>query len=122
MRPVLRYLDLERRGDSCCVRFRRGRLDDREIDDLTEELLTAGLSDACSRLILSFGGPHPPQLMYSIFLARLITLQRRLAERGRELVLCDVGPAVRAIFEACHLHGYFRFAADLAAAAPPSLG
>jgi len=120
---VLRYLDLERRGDVCCVRFRRGRLDEREIDDLTEELLAAGLADACGRLVVSFGGPHPPQFMYSIFLARLITLQRRLAERGRALVLCDVGPAVRAIFEACHLHGYFQVAADLAAAAaPPSLG
>ena len=27
MKPVPRYLDLERRGDVCCVRFRRGRLD-----------------------------------------------------------------------------------------------
>jgi anti-anti-sigma factor len=122
MRPVLRYLDLERRGDVCCVRFRRGRLDEREIHDLTEELLAAGLADACSRLVLSFGGPQPPQLMYSIFLARLITLQRLLGEQGRELVLCDVGPAVQAIFEACRLHDYFHFAADLAAAALPSDG
>jgi hypothetical protein len=116
MRPVQRHLDLERRGEICCVRVHCHRFDEKEIYDLTEELLAAGLADGCRRLVLSLGGAHPPQLMYSIFLARLLTIQRQLREQGRDLVLCDAGAAVMAIFDACRLQPHFRFAADLAAA------
>jgi hypothetical protein len=116
MKPVLRHLNLEQRGDVCCVRVHCRRYDEKEIYDLTEELLTAGQADGCRRLVLSLGGANPPQLMYSIFLARLLTLQRQLREHGRDLVLCDAGAAVVAIFDACRLLPHFRFAADLAAA------
>jgi hypothetical protein len=116
MKPVLRHLELERCGDCCCVRVHCRRYDEKEIYDLTEELLTVALVDGCRRLIINLGGAHPPQLMYSIFLARLLTLQRQLREQDRELVLCDAGPAVLAIFDACRLQVHFRFAPDRDAA------
>jgi len=116
-----RYLTAAHRGEVCCVRLRRGYLDEPDIRALGDELLALGSADGCRRLVLSLGGAEPPQLMYSVFLACLVALRRLLAERGRDLVLCDVGASVRAILEACKLDSHFRFAPtfDAAIALPP---
>ena len=55
-------------------------------------------------------GPKPPECLYSVFLAKLCWAQRVLGEEGGVLVLCEVDPMVRSIFEACRLDEQFRFA------------
>src|SRR5262245_38528736 len=110
------HIDVESRGDLRCVRLRRTRVEEASIDALGDELLAAGSEEGCRRLALSLG-PQPPDCLYSIFLGKLIAVQRRLRQLGRTLVLCEAGPEVLAIFGACKLVDHFTFVADFDAAA-----
>ncbi len=110
-----RLIDVERRGDVFCTRLRRPQLEEPEIVELTEELLGLVHRDGCRKLALSLG-PRPPEFLYSVFLAKLISLQRVLREHGGELALCETSPEVRTIFEACCLDQLFLFLPDFDAA------
>jgi hypothetical protein len=110
-----RYIDVERRGDAFCVRLRQHRLEERQIHEVTRELLALVTDEGCRKLALSLG-PQPPECLYSVFLAKLITVQRVLGGLGGALVLCEVAPEVRAIFEACSLDHQFPFVPDFDAA------
>jgi hypothetical protein len=103
-----RFIEVERQGPAFCVRLKQLRLDEREVYLLAEELVTLVTRDGCRRLALSLG-PEPPSCLYSVFLARLVTLRRILRELGGELVLVDVGPIARSIFEAALLDRQFTF-------------
>jgi anti-anti-sigma factor len=109
------YIDIERRGDVYCVRLCQTRLDEPMIHELAAELRGLVAEGACRKLALSLG-PEAPQCLYSMFLAKLITLQRLLREQQGELVLCHAQPTVRRIFEACCLDQLFQFVPDFEAA------
>jgi hypothetical protein len=111
MTRAYRHLIVEVRDGVYRVNFRNRRLDEVELADLTDELLGL-IDDGCRLLALSFG-PEPPLFLYSVFLARLVTLQRMLREQSGSLILCDLKPEVLRIFEACRLDLQFRFARDL---------
>jgi hypothetical protein len=110
-----RFLQVEWRGDVCCVRLRKPRLEESEIYALSDELAALCTEHHSCKLALSLG-PVPPDCLYSVFLAKLMTVQRVLREHNGDLVLCDVNPQVRATFEAVHLAQEFTFVADFNAA------
>ncbi len=85
------------------------------IHELAQELRRLVAEGDCRKMALSLG-PESPECLYSIFLAKLITLQRLLRERQGELVLCHAQPTVRDIFEACGLNQLFHFLPDFDAA------
>lgn len=116
MTQTWRHIDVEARSDLCCVRLRHTRLDEKQIDEFANELVAAAAADSCRKLALSLG-PTPPECLYSIFLGKLISVQRRLQEKGRRLFLCEAGPEVQSIFGACKLLDHFTFVADFDAAA-----
>jgi hypothetical protein len=111
MTRTYRLITFERRGDACCARLRSFRLEEAAIHQLAEELLDVAKQEGCSKLALSFG-QGTPQCLYSVFLAKIVTVQRHLRQQGGELVLCEVTPEVRSVFEACHLDKQFRFVRD----------
>jgi anti-anti-sigma factor len=110
-----RYLEVDRQEDVFCVRLACRRLDETQVHDLANELFALITQDGCRKLALSLG-PHPPEFIYSVFLAKLITIQRILGEHGGGMVLCEVSPIVHDIFEACRLDTRFHFVADFPAA------
>ena len=110
-----RLIHVERRGDVFCVRLHPSRLDEAMIHELSDELRGLVTNEGCRKMALSLG-PESPECLYSVFLAKLITLQRVLREHDGELVLCHVQPAVRDIFEACRLEELFAFQPDFNAA------
>src|SRR5262249_39205041 len=97
-----RQIDVEARGDLRCVRLRQRRIEEASIDELGDELIAAASEEGVTRLVLSLG-PQPPDCLYSIFLGKLIAVQRQLRDMGRTLLLCEAGPEVLAIFAACKL-------------------
>jgi anti-anti-sigma factor len=107
-----RQIEVERRGDVFCVRLRHRQLDENQVQELSRELLSLIQEDGCRKMVLSLG-PGSPDCLYSVFLAKLFTVRRRLVEAGGGLKLCDVTDDVRRVFEACHLQDYFDFAPDL---------
>jgi hypothetical protein len=114
IRPT-RHLLVERRADVLCVRLRSHRLAETEILDTAHELIELARSEGCRGLALSLG-PQPPECLYSVLLAKLYSVQRGLGEMGAGLVLCEVDPAIHAIFKVCKLDDRFRFAPDFDAA------
>ena len=105
------HIEIERREDVFCVRLRFRRLEETDIYELANELIALGAREGCRKLALSLG-PGSPDCIYSVFLAKLISIQRVLREQGGEMVLCDLTPEVHAIFEACSLDSHFTFLAD----------
>ena len=110
-----RYIEVDRQGEICCVRLRQSRLDEPSVHEATGELRSLVTEGACRKMALSLG-PESPECLYSVFLARLIALQRVLREHQGELVLCHVQPVVRDIFAACCLDKLFVFLPDFDAA------
>jgi hypothetical protein len=111
-----RHIEVERRGDVSCVRLRLSRLDEPAIHELAGELRSLVTDGGVRKLALSLG-PESPECLYSVFLAKLISLQRVLHEHGGELALCHAQPQVLRIFEACCLDQLFCFRPDFEAAA-----
>jgi anti-anti-sigma factor len=110
-----KYIAVEHREGVCCVHLLRRRLDEDEVYKLGDELIGLADDPACRKMALSLG-PEPLECLYSVFLARLLTLRRKLQENGGTLVLYEVAPEARDVFEAARLTGYFTFAADQSAA------
>jgi hypothetical protein len=115
MTRPFQHIDVERRGDVFCVRLRQLRLEEAAIYELFTELRSLVTSDGCRKMALSLG-PQSPECLYSIFLAKLITLQRVLREHDGELLLCQASDDVHAIFESCCLDRLFHFLPDFEAA------
>jgi hypothetical protein len=109
------HIKVERHGDVFHVRLRSTRLEESEVYELAEELIALCTQDGCRKLALSLG-PEPPRCLYSVFLAKLITVQRVLHEHGGSLRLCDVNPLTRTVFEASLLEQQFAFLPDCDAA------
>ncbi len=110
-----RHITVERRGEVFCVRLRRPRLNEPDMYQFADEVIELVSRDGCRRLALSLG-PEPLDCMYSVFLAKLITIQRKLREYDGEMVLCEVPSMVMPIFEATKLDTQFHFVPDFAAA------
>ena len=106
---------VERHGDVACVRLARTRLNENEIYELALELIHLAREGGCKRIALSLG-PQTPECLYSVFLAKLISLQRRLNEIGGGLKLCECTPQVIDILDACVLLDRFDIVADPATA------
>jgi anti-anti-sigma factor len=115
MERPYRHIDVERVGDICCARLRQPKLDEAALYEMTDELNRLAAEDGCRKLVLSLG-PKDPECLYSVFLAKLVALQRRMQAGGGALKLCDVSPVTRTIFDACRLTPLFDFAPDMAAA------
>jgi anti-anti-sigma factor len=109
MNPSYRHLEVHCEEHVCYVRLRNRRLDEEQLAEMTDELNALVANDGCRKMALSLG-PEPPQFLYSVFLARLVSLQRLLREHEGSLVLCELRPEVYRIFEACRLDTQFHFA------------
>lgn len=114
MQPY-RLIRVECREQVFCARLVNTRLDELEIHEFGEEVLSLADAEGCRFLALSLG-PQTPRCLFSVFLSRLVALRNAYRNRSGELVLCEVGPQTYSAFTACHLHGEFVFLPDFDAA------
>lgn len=110
-----RLIHVERRDDVCCIRLQKTRLDESELLQLGDELLCLANGETGGRIALVLG-PQPPDCLYSVFLAKLVSVRNAARRQGGELVLCSLGPLAYSVFEACLLHREFVFRPDTAEA------
>ena len=113
-RPFNR-ITIEPHGNSLCVRLKSPMLDEDGMEEFSAEMARLLDEQDCHRLVLCLG-PAEPDCLYSIFLAKLIHLKRRLEGAGGTLVLAQASDNVRHIFAASGLEKYFTFHADEKAA------
>ena len=111
-----RYITVQRQQDVFCVHLREKELLESQVNELGRELANLVTEDGCRKMVLSLG-PEAPYLLYSVFLARLVTVRRLLLDGGGStLKLSEVTPLVKNVFVTCQLAPLFEFYADLATA------
>ncbi|MCC6418746.1 MAG: hypothetical protein IT429_10965 [Gemmataceae bacterium] len=115
MERPYRHIEVERAGDVYCARLRQSRMDEDGLYELADELNDVAARDDCLKLVLSLG-PETPEFLYSVFLAKLVALQRRFRARGGKLKLADLSEETVRVFDVCHLTPLFDFAPDRASA------
>ncbi len=115
MERPFRHIAMERQGDVFCVRLRKHQMDEPDILEMADELLTLIDDQGCRKMVLSLG-PGEVECLYSVFLAKLVMVRRYLMEHGGKLKLCEAAPETIDVFHACHLAEYFDFTPDQASA------
>src|SRR5262249_48812096 len=108
MQRAFQHIQVEHRGDVACVSLTDRWLDEAGVREMAEELLHLILDQGCRKLALCLG-PQPLDCLYSVFLAKLVTVRRHLLERGGLLKLCAVHPETMKVFAVCRLDEYFEF-------------
>lgn len=111
---VYRHIHVTRHGDVFGVRLKHARLEEEEIHQLADEISSLVTQEGCRKLLLSLG-PETPYCLYSVFLAKLVSLRHLLKNAGGEMALCDVGPNAYSTFLASKLAGEFLFVDTFAA-------
>ena len=106
-----RFLEVESVNGIATITLRRTRFAEPEIIELTEEILQAAKDRSAPRVILDFEGKSP-QCLYSIFLAKLVSIQRKLTAMNGGLRLCNCNSEVQDIFKACCLDQLFDMRGD----------
>ena len=107
----MKQILLERHGDVCCIRLQKRELEEADLHQFSSEVNDLIQEEGCRKLVLSLG-PEGPLCLYSIFLAKLVSIQRRLQQAGGQLKLAHVNPEIFKIFEACNLQNLFEFCPD----------
>jgi anti-anti-sigma factor len=101
-------MQVDRHGDVCCVRLLKSQMEELEVHELADDILDLIDTHACRKLVIDFSS-SAPQCLYSVFLAKLVTIRRHVLERGGVLKLCDATPEVLSVFDACQLRQFFEF-------------
>jgi anti-anti-sigma factor len=109
-RPYKR-LEYREQDGVFCVRIKAQKLQENGLDELSTELARLVDEEDCRKMVLSLG-PGEFECLYSVFLAKLVNLQRRLENAGGRMVLAEATPAVQGIFRAAGLERHFTFFAD----------
>jgi anti-sigma B factor antagonist len=109
--PRRRRLELEDLGEVTVVSFRdRKILDEQNIQVIGEELFSLVDEYSRTKLLLNF---HNVEYMSSAALGKLITLNKKVgAAKGGKLVLCNIDPQIREVFEITRLDRLFTIKGD----------
>jgi anti-anti-sigma factor len=94
-----------------CVRIKNHRLQEENLEQLGTELSRLIDEHDCRKMVLSLG-PRDFECLYSVFLGKLIHLQRRLATVDGVLVLAEASENTQGVFRATGLDKHFQFFAD----------
>ena len=111
MQHSYKHIVVEQDADVLCVRLLHPRVDDNQMEDLGAEL-TRLIDVEKARKIVVCLGPEEPDCLISVFLAKLISMQRRLDGLRGTLVLAHVSDHTRGIFQAAGIEKLFHFYPD----------
>jgi hypothetical protein len=111
MQRPFQFIEFEIVGDVFCVRLRKPRIEDHQLDDLGAELARLLDEENCRKMVLNLG-PEEPQCLISVFLAKLINLQRRLDGMSGALTFAHASDYTRNIFRIAGIEKFFHFYPD----------
>lgn len=113
-RPYMQ-IEVERQGGVFCVRIIDHRLPVDALEDLGAELGRLIDEEGCRKMVLNLG-PGDLDCLYSLFLAKLVSLQRRLENAGGQLAIAQASDNTREVFRVTALEKFFKFYPDQASA------
>jgi hypothetical protein len=115
MEPTYQHINASFENNVACVRLKNTNMQEHEVQAFGDEMLRLIDEVGCRKLVMSLG-PDEPHLLFSVFLAKLVMIHRRLTELNGRMMLCDVNAEVMGVFKACQLDTYFDFAPDTSSA------
>src|SRR5436190_23714190 len=115
MQRPYHFIAFELVGDVFCVRLQQLRIEDDQMDELGAELGRLLDEENCRKMVLNLG-PEEPDCLISVFLAKLINLQRRLEGMNGALTLAQASDYTRNIFRIAGIEKFFHFYANEQAA------
>jgi anti-sigma B factor antagonist len=108
--PRRRRLEVEDIGDVTVASFTdRKILDEQNIQVIGEQLFGLVDESGRKRLLLNFSNV---EYMSSAALGKLITLNKKVQAAGGKLVLCNIDPQIREVFEITKLDKLFVICGD----------
>jgi hypothetical protein len=111
MNRPYQFIAFVRKDNVFCVRFQQLIVPDHQLDDLSAELGRLIDEENARWMILNLG-PEEPDCLLSVFLAKLINLQRRLESIDGSLSLAHVSEHTRLIFRLAGIEKLFQFYED----------
>jgi anti-anti-sigma factor len=111
MERPFKQITFEQHGDVYCVRLAHPEVDENGLEELSAEVARVIDEHGCRKMVLVLG-PEDPLCLYSVFLAKLVNLQRRLGAAGGALALAGLSDNTERIFQAAGLHSLFCFYPD----------
>lgn len=111
MQRNYQFISFEKDGDTFCVRLQQPHVEDFDLENLSAELGRLLDEESCRKMILNLG-PEDPQCLFSILLAKLINLHRRLENAGGRLALAHLSEDTRGVFRAAGIEKFFHFYPD----------
>jgi anti-sigma B factor antagonist len=103
--PRRRRLEVEDIGDVTVVNFTdRKILDEQNIQIIGEQLFSLVDESGRRKILLNFGNV---EYLSSAALAKLITLNKKVQQVGGRLILCNIDPQIREVFEITKLNKLF---------------
>jgi anti-anti-sigma factor len=105
------FITFDRVADIFRVSLAKTQIEDHEMDDFGAELARLLDEENCTKMVLQLG-PGDPDFLVSVFLAKLINLQRRLTNSGGALALTDLSETTRDMFRIAGIEKFFRFYPD----------
>jgi len=111
MKRPFQQIACQWQGDVACIRFLRAQLDENGLEEWVKDIGQLMDEDHCNKMVLTLG-PEDPLCLYSVFLAKLVNLQRRLAANGGTLALAGLSNNTQHIFQVTGLDKFFAFYPD----------
>src|SRR5436305_2767368 len=115
MKRPFKQITFEKRGDVHGVCILQSQFDENGLDELSAEVGRLIDEGGCRKMVMTFASGDP-LCLYSVFLAKLVNLQRRLGTAGGALALAGLSENAQHIFEAAGLHKFFTFYPNVDAA------
>ena len=106
-----KQIEIEQYGDVYCMKLVHAQLDENGLDEFSSDIARLLDENGCRKLVMILG-PQDPLCLYSVFLAKMVNLHKRLVGAGGGLVLAGVSENTQRIFQVAGLHKYFRFCSD----------
>jgi anti-anti-sigma factor len=111
MELPFKQLEFERYGEVYCVRLLHNRFDEGGLEEISKESGRLIDEKGCRKMVLALG-PEDTLCLYSVFLAKLVNLQRRLSAVGGALALAGLSDTTQHIFQVAGLSKFFSFYPD----------
>jgi anti-anti-sigma factor len=110
MQRPYRHIEHQVQDGVFCARIKTS-LHEEALENFGAELGRLIDEEGCRKMVLVIG-PHDLDCLYSVFLAKLIYLQRRLESVGGSVALAEASANTQEVFRVTGLDRYFKFYAD----------
>jgi hypothetical protein len=108
-----RHIGVEKREDVWVIRLRNFQMLEPEMIEMSDEIVSLIEDEGCRKLVVCLG-PGELGCLYSLFLAKLVTIRRHMLEAGGAMRFAEASENTLNVFRACDLDKILYFVPGVA--------